>query len=265
MWTHRILLETLMHKQSCFVTLTYDDEHVPKDGSLVPADYKNWLKKFRKAVYPSKVRYFLVGEYGENNARPHFHLALFGFPGCYRGRTDHRLSNCCPSCTIIKKTWGNGSVDIGELNAKSAAYVGGYVTKKFNVPDAEYEAFGLIPEFARMSLKPGIGADAMVEVARVLKKSLVDEIPTVLRHEGKKLPLGRYLRGKIREFLNIKKPEISHEYFNYYSEIRAILSESLGLPENRNKNIKQILVDKFSQEVLNFEGKFKIHDGGRKL
>ena len=80
LWTHRILLESFTHDYNSFVTLTYDESHLPEDGGLNHGHVQKFLKLLRKKVAPAKVRYFVVGEYGEKSGRPHYHLALFGFP-----------------------------------------------------------------------------------------------------------------------------------------------------------------------------------------
>lgn len=208
LWTHRIVLESHLHESNAFVTLTYSPEKIPlvetATGSLAtlrPKDLQDWLKRFRKAIRPAKIRYFAVGEYGDGTARPHYHLALFGYPVCHRGRTDHRRAVCCPVCELVRSTWDNGSVDIGDLTRESAQYVAGYVTKKMTASD-DPRLLGRHPEFSRMSLRPGIGADAMYEVASQLltynlEKKLID-VPLSLRHGAHQLPLGRYLRRKLR-------------------------------------------------------------------
>ena len=77
-WTHRVLLEAIKSSESSFITLTYDDENLPENGSLCPSHVRDWLKRIRKKVEPRKLRYFLVGEYGDETKRPHYHVALFG-------------------------------------------------------------------------------------------------------------------------------------------------------------------------------------------
>lgn len=52
-----------------------------------------------------------------------------------------------------------------------------------------------------MSLRPGIGAAAMYDVAsEILRYNLQDgrDVPLYLQHGGRSFPLGRYLRGKLR-------------------------------------------------------------------
>lgn len=56
-----------------------------------------------------------------------------------------------------------------------------------------------------MSNRPGIGADALWEIAsELIRYEKLDDrisqgdVPVALRHGGKQLPLGRYLRKKLR-------------------------------------------------------------------
>lgn len=48
-----------------------------------------------------------------------------------------------------------------------------------------------------MSLRPGIGADAMWDVASVMMQYRQSQVPMSLRHGTRVLPLGRYLRSKL--------------------------------------------------------------------
>lgn len=204
-WTHRIMLESNLYQENAFVTLTYSDEKLPPDGSLVPRHVQLFLKTLRKAVQPARLRFFCVGEYGDRSSRPHYHLALFGYPTCHRGRTDHRRNPCCPPCDLIRRNWPHGGIDLGRLEPESAAYVAGYVTKKLTNKEDEYAAEILgdrYPEFARMSNRPGIGADFMHEVASTLLEYDLEEmedVPTALSHGKRILPLGTYLRKKLRK------------------------------------------------------------------
>lgn len=199
-WAHRLMLEALCHARSSFVTLTYDEDHLPRTNSLCPADLKNWLKRYRKAIYPERVRYFAVGEYGDTTGRPHYHLALFGqgcqFAPLYQGGCP------CVMCSAVRKTWGFGHVLVASLTEKSARYIAGYVVKSMTWPD-DIRLNGRHPEFARMSLRPGIGAPAMWDVASEFMKwethKLLTDVPTVLRHNRNLLPLGRYLRRYLRK------------------------------------------------------------------
>lgn len=67
----------------------------------------------------------------------------------------------------------------------------------------DVKLFGRAPEFARMSLRPGIGAGALGPAIDAWKsfnlETTQEDVPVFLRHGNKKLPLGRYLRIKFRE------------------------------------------------------------------
>lgn len=96
---------------------------------------------------------------------------------------------------------------VGTLTDKSAQYIAGYVTKKMTRSD-DPRLQGRLPEFARMSLRPGIGATAMWNVASELMRYNLEEardVPLALRSGGKIAPIGRYLRGKVREMVGKDK------------------------------------------------------------
>ena len=90
---------------------------------------------------------------------------------------------------------------LGTLEPQSMAYVAGYVTKKMTGQD-DIRLEGRLPEFARMSLRPGIGLGMMDELASTLMEHRLDEkmidVPMTLQHGSKQWPLGRYLRRKLR-------------------------------------------------------------------
>lgn len=196
------MLEAAQYVDNTFATLTYSDENLPANDSVSPREVQLFIKRLRK-LYPVKFRYFAVGEYGEDSGRPHYHLALFGFKGCAYGVTRKR-ANCCPSCDLVSARWGKGHILLGELTKDSAQYIAGYTTKKWTKPEHPGLA-GRAPEFARMSLRPGIGLGMMHDLASVLLEHKLDErmidVPTSLQHGAQKWPLNRYLRRKLREFI----------------------------------------------------------------
>ena len=204
------MLEAAQHTDNAFVTLTFDEEHYPKDHSVKPRDIQLFMKRLRYLCPSLKLRYFACGEYGDYSMRPHYHLAIFGYPSCSRGisRFSRHSGSCCPSCDIVLKAWGQGQVILGTLETKSAAYIAGYVLKKLTKDD-DPRLEGRRPEFARMSLRPGIGLGMMHDLASVLLEHNLDErmvdVPLSLAHGKQQFPLGRYLRRKLRTFIG--RPE----------------------------------------------------------
>lgn len=221
-------------------------------------------------IEPVRVRYYAVGEYGDETFRPHYHIALFGYPSCVRGRTDHRAKFCCGSCQTVKDAWQLGGVDLGELNKDTAQYISGYVTKKMTKGD-DKRLNGRYPEFSRMSRRPGVGATAMEDVASSLMRhsdvALVGgDVPTALVHGRKAMPLGRYLRRCLRKELGFGNLAATPEGLKKSSfEMRFLLEEALLSPENTSKGIKQIALEMNKQKVLNMEARYKIHKGRKSL
>lgn len=210
-WTHRIMLEASLHQSNGFLTLTYDEQNIPAGNSLDPKHCQHWLKRFRAAGRGRQVRYYLVGEYGDESQRPHYHAALFGF-GCLGKiqRIETGIRCYCEHCELVRSTWGYGNIDLDELNDTTAAYIGGYVLKKMTSKD-DPRLKGRHPEFSRSSRRPGLARDAVPVIAEALKSEYGHlafqhgDVPPALYHGTSKAPLGRYLKTKLREELGLEK------------------------------------------------------------
>lgn len=151
-----------MHEANSFVTLTYNDQHLPQYGSLRYRDFQLFMKRLRKKMRVP-VRFFMCGEYGENFARPHYHALLFGcrFDDAVRAVSVYSKRPVYRSAAL-EALWPLGHSSIGEVNATTAAYTASYSLKKVTgdlakdhytrvVPETG-ELVELVPEFARMSL-----------------------------------------------------------------------------------------------------------------
>lgn len=190
------MLEAKSHHNSCFTTLTYDQDHLPPGSTLNPQDCTLFLKRLRKSIGKDRsIRYYLVGEYGDQSQRPHYHAAVFGM---HESEND-RIHDC----------WGHGSTFTGGLTYDSAQYIAGYVTKKLTSRH-DPRLNGRHPEFARMSLRPGIGALSIPAFSEPLSTehgaaelARLGDVPTSFREGGQSRPLGRYLRSKLRSELGI--------------------------------------------------------------
>ena len=92
-WSLRMLHELTYHPQSSFVTLTYDDYHLPPCCSLKKRHLQLFLKRLRKNLGERRIKYFACGEYGGQTMRPHYHAILFG-SGLTR-EDKNRVIDCC--------------------------------------------------------------------------------------------------------------------------------------------------------------------------
>lgn len=160
-WAVRCVLERDYYSQDdcLFLTLTYDDRHLPKDGQLCKKDLQDFWKRLRKAGY--RFRYFACGEYGETNGRCHFHAICFGLHlddlRFYKLSEREAALYMSPS---LESIWGKGICVVGYADNASMSYVAGYCEKKQR--DPKWNSYQVKP-FVVMSRKPAIGTLYMIE------------------------------------------------------------------------------------------------------
>lgn len=246
-------LESWTHDDNCFVTLTYNEDHIPKSNSVDPDETRKWLYRLRQA-HPGKFRYFLVGEYGDQSQRPHYHACLFGVSMF--------------ASALIEKTWAKGFVQVAEFNPATAAYVAKYVIKRMTQRDDPRLA-GRHPEFARMSNRPGLGAPAMEILANQLHSTAglneiekMGDVPHQLRVGKQLIPIGRYLRSRLRKEMGMPDEWLQR------SKQAALMEKGLEtlalwqLPTRDAKTLSysQALVNSWQGKIWSAEGRAKIND-----
>lgn len=179
-WADRMMLELETAGVGLFVTLTYNNDHVPvasysDDGfpetyTLDKRDVQLFMKRLRKAFDGRdgrpfrKIRFFAAGEYGERTLRPHYHIILFGIglrdfsDLVLHGRNE--LGQNYYISDSFSAIWPYGFSLLADVSWKTCAYVARYVTKKyFGAWSIDYAIRNCIPEFSLMSRKPGIGRE----------------------------------------------------------------------------------------------------------
>lgn len=165
-WAIRCVHESQMHDENCFITLTYDGDHLPDSRSLELRDFQLFMKRLRKRS-GVRIRFFHCGEYGDQNGRPHYHALLFGYDFAdkvlYKERDGVRLY----VSALLSELWPCGFSSVGDVTFESAAYVARYVLKKVRgqgpfsrvmIDGDTGEVFHVANEYATMSRRPGIGA-----------------------------------------------------------------------------------------------------------
>lgn len=176
-WAIRCMHEAQLHEHNCFLTLTYDDQHLPRSinldtgefgtgeyASLNKRDITLFFKNLRKALDKEgiKIRYYQCGEYGSKTNRPHHHVILFGFNFPDRIKFTTKMGFRLYTSKFLRELWPHGNHLIGEVSFESAAYVARYCLKKYtnrddNLVNAHY--YGRLPEYTTMSRRPGIASD----------------------------------------------------------------------------------------------------------
>lgn len=255
MWATRCMLETKEHEHNYFITLTYDDDHLPTSvnklsGEILPNLVPEHLTTFMKDLRDyyayhynwQGIRFYACGEYGEQFGRCHFHIILFNCPiddKVYLGKSV-RGDKYYTSPTFEKK-WGKGYVSITNVTFESCAYVARYVMKKLkDKSNTElYEAMkefsiskqdgidllGRVPEFVRMSRKPGIGRNYYEQ-----NKDKIYETDEII------------LPGKDGKPRVVKPP-------SYYDKLFDI--EQNGIMQQIKEQRKQVAIENMKQVLSN--------------
>lgn len=159
------------HDNAIFLTLTYDDDHLPPDNRVSKEALVLFLKRLRKRLGDRKLKYYATGEYGESNGRAHYHAIMYGLSAL--DEDD------------ITAAWQHmGAIHIGTVTYDSARYVADYVHK------LKYEKRTGQP-FAIMS--NGLGKGYALRNAEKLR-----EDPTITIH-GTSVGVPKYYQKKIDE------------------------------------------------------------------
>lgn len=206
------MLEAQSHLAPYFVTLTY--EHEPDGRGLRKSELSSALHRLRTRMARrdnSFLRFYAVGEYGDQLGRPHYHLALYGLQPQDKEADPNRPGRFTSS--LIRDIWcldhgpGNGHggfVDVGDLTPQSAEYISGYITKKLTKPN-DPRLDGRPPEFAVMSRNPGIGSTALAPLIDTLNTShgalyiaRHRDVPAAMLVGDRLMPLGTHLRRLLR-------------------------------------------------------------------
>lgn len=166
-WAARCMHHAQMHDKNAFITLTYNDENL-QTQSLCHRDYQLFIKRLRKNT-KAEISYYMAGEYGTKNRRPHFHACIFGydFPDKKYWKTTDTNSRLYTSDQLNELWQHQGFTSIGDVTLESAGYIARYILSKKtgknaqqyyeHINEATGEITNLKPEYNRMSLKRPIG------------------------------------------------------------------------------------------------------------
>lgn len=244
-WASRILLETVTHPHlAWFVTLTYKDEELP-----VTVDYEltlakkptlKWINNLPRTVGP--FRYYIVGEYGDESGRPHYHMAVFP-------EHDSQVRQ-------ITAQWSKGFTSAYPITPERAAYLAGYTTKKLTSHTDERLGRDQEPEFRTSSKNPPL-AHAFVSTlvssySQPAGQKIIEErgdIEKSWRYGSRIYPLPKYVIRKARARLGIpalhRDRLIHNGYYAIHSgeefaawepEIAAVQEEQINAKKKAVKN-----------------------------
>lgn len=251
----RCMHEASLYSSNSFVTFTFDNESLKKmcpDGSISVKHMQDFMKRLREAdarlreksgLPVRNIRHLYCGEYGGNTNRPHYHALLFNcdFPDkkLYKKR---RLASYYNS-DFLHSLWPYGYCVIGDVEYASAAYCGRYVTKKITGKKSFDHYQGRQPEFARMSNKPGLGYDWLIQNFKDVYPS--DEIVMTNSERAFKMRPPRYY-DKILEkldpemYLMVKEKRLQRSLEDEPISYSQVLTEGYVFKRKMNNLLRNL-------------------------
>lgn len=212
-----------------FCTYTFDDEHF-SNNNLDKRDIQLYMKRLRKSLPGRNIKYYFIGEYGDNTGRKHYHAILFNLT-----YSDEKH---------IKKAWKYGFVDIAPVESGSMAYVSGYVDKKLYGEDKEeFINAGITPPFSLCSRKLGFDF-----IKKNWEQIVKDKMVKVGNHY---YPVPRYFRLILG--LTFDDPD----YKNFITDKHEEISDKMF--KKNLEYIRQVYPD-FSRRVESLEYEFNTSD-----
>ena len=202
-WSIRMYHESQLFDRNCFATFTYDEEHYPEDGKINKRHLQNFIKRLQRdqKKVNRPIRYYAVGEYGEQTNRAHYHLILFN-EDFLSSRYYYALGGDFYGNKELEEIWGMGQIHLAPFNAGRAFYTAGYVAKK--LADKEQETFQL------QSRQPPLGMNwvrqnykSMAAIKKIIIEGQEYPVPRVYAEWMKGTPEYYALRAAAQENVQV--------------------------------------------------------------
>uniref|UniRef100_A0AAU8AXM0 Replication initiator protein n=2 Tax=Dulem virus 149 TaxID=3145626 RepID=A0AAU8AXM0_9VIRU len=246
-WAVRCMHESSLWDSNLFLTLTYDDAHLPIDNGLDKTHFQKFMKRLRKWVFDPNglgrvpqyeyfeddqkhlingVRFFHCGEYGGKRGRPHYHAIIYNLD--FPDKVPYKLAPSGDQLYVsqtLNDLWGFGYCIIGGVTFESCAYVARYIMKK-QTGELSFLHYldpvtGVIrqKEYITMSRAPGIGG-------QWFERYHDDVFP-----RGYVLSNG-YPAQPPRYYVNLLDKKNHQDYLTYKNKRANIANRYKGAPDN---------------------------------
>jgi hypothetical protein len=241
----RCVHEARMHDESIFLTLTYNEESL-ESPKLQYTDFQEFIRKLRYER-DEKISYMVTGEYGDKNKRPHWHAIMFGFrpeDSQYKYTSDR--GDKVFTSESIRKLWGRGAIEYGDVTMDSAGYVARYAAKKLvhgRDQDHEYHPIH------KSSSKRAIGKSW---IEKYWKHTFRNGYVTIPGQDGiMKIP---------RYYVDWLKKENTKEYVRYVTEVRPKIMQKMEEKVRREEMeyFSQVWSRKHGQPVMSTRSRVKL-------
>lgn len=253
-WVFRLNEELKIAPYSYFFTLTYRDDDLPWICSvkyknefpcLSKRDIQLFMKRLRKNI-KEKIKYHIVGEYGPETLRPHYHGLLFSFVPI-----SEKLFISCWSKSDLK-------FDVFEpaFTRSAAGYVSKYICAVPFLPDFIKDSDRSVKPFTLCS--NGLGL-SYLEINPEIVNKKINQLETFVVLDGVKMRMPRYYQDKLfpkpdvlekndrTKVLEVKAKAINdlkrRKYLNYCKKynLKPDTSDSLDRYEEYKKMVRKDL------------------------
>ncbi|QKI28911.1 VP4 [Kummerowia striata gokushovirus] len=251
----RLRDETRYWKEASFVTLTYNPENLPLDGSVNATDPADFVKALRAQICRDykkcrvkrncrglcpKIKTFGCAEYGPKLSRPHYHLAIFGYQFSDLSHRRLRSNEFSKKKWFVYRSkkcaalWGKGFVEIGNLEPAAAEYICGYTTKKIRGVKKE-EWYGRKRPEGTVCRSVGLGKKYVEQYSDFLLRN------GLVSFRKSKIPIPRYYKKLLKKmdekkYLNaVKNWTKEKDFSSIYraiSPLRAQARDKIKRAEN---------------------------------
>lgn len=247
-WSIRCIHEKAFSKKSCFITLTYDSYQMPDDGKLNHTDFQLFMKRLRRKFEGIKVRYFMTGEYGERNDRPHYHAILFGVDFKEdRIAVKRKKGYFIYRSELLEGLWKKGFCSLGDVSSRSVSYVAKYQLYKMDARENKH--------YMKCSKRPGLGALWCDEyLGSVIERGYIV-------HDKKKYSIPKYYINRVLDpSLKIQGSEVVYGFTS--DKIYDVTYDSIMNYKNKRieyiKKIEKEKIEKLGYDYLKKEESFQL-------
>jgi hypothetical protein len=217
-WAYRLGKEAEISNSAFFITMTYDDHHVPHTPNLLltlcKRDLQLFFKRLRKKQ-KGKIVYYAAGEYGSETHRPHYHIIMFNLE----------------SIDYLEEAWGKGFIHIGSVTDASCYYTLKYLDKVDTV--GKHRMDDRVKEFQLMS--KGIGKSYLTDAMIKYHKADLTERCFITVPGGFKIALPRYYKKKIYTEEEMKLIGMHYQVLELQKDLETISRETAQKMEKQRR------------------------------
>lgn len=258
-WSFRLNKEAERSDSAFFLTLTYDNDHIPisKNGFMTLHKDQRITKKGKKVYWnhlqtffkllryhngktDKPIKYYAVGEYGGETHRPHYHIIIFN---CKLSTLiGQKLATQHKYGTILLngetpyncKSWQCGHITVGEFTEGSVGYTLKYICKDPQV--GKFSRDDRVPEYSLMSKK--LGENYLTDNMKRYHLNDLENRLYCTTNEGIKLSMPRYFKDKI--YSKYQRNKIAQHYEKKEAEDYQKLTDKAQIIHDQRELNKRI-------------------------